>query len=628
MERQGHPMNARLTATLCLWAVLAEAAHAQPQTLFVSPSGADTNDGSKATPFATLAKARDAIRDVVSKDGLPDGGVRVLVRGGTYFLAQPIMLGPEDSGTAEAPIVYAASPGENVVLSGGRTITGWNNVGGNRWEVAIPEVKEGAWFFRQLFADGSRLQRARIPNEGHLVTTGALSSYAELAAKRYGGYDGIKKLRKEDPEVFCGFSFKPGDIGRWTNISDAEIITYHSWECSWQTVRSIDFDSNDLYFNTPCRYPVSFFSPHCRYRVENVPEALDAPGEWYLSRETGILTYLAGEGEDPEEMSFVAPVLDRLLVLEGDPEQDRLVEHVSFSGFSFQYARYPMGLYDIAPDWPKTALAADPDWPTDFAPGYTDAQAAPRCGQVIEFNGTSHCVLEDCEVAHIGNFAVKIFPRSHHNRIAGCHMHDLGGGGVLIGQVNRDVAASRVPRENAASHNDVVNNRILNGGLVHPSAAGIWIAQSHHNVVAHNEVANLGYSGISLGWTWGRAANHSDNNVIEANHIHHVLQELADGGGIYTLGVLDGCVLRANHLHDIQRPDGAIGSHNNGFFFDQGSQALLNERNVIHDVGHDDVRFNQNKREDHTWVGNIFEGEGGDVASGEAKALIDNAGPE
>jgi hypothetical protein len=199
---------------------------------------------------------------------------------------------------------------------------------------------------------------------------------------------------------------------------------------------------------------------------------------------------------------------------------------------------------------------------------------------------------------------------------------------VYVGIDVRDVGQSKVPPEAAPSKNVVVNNRIHDGGRVHPSAVGIWVAQSHHNTVAHNELFNLGYSGISLGWTWNRAPNYSDHNVIEANHIHHVLEELADGGGIYTLGVLEGCVLRANHIHDIQRPDGAIGSHNNGFFFDQGSQKLLIERNVIHAIDHDDVRFNQNKREDHTWVDNVFEGEGGDVNGEVARAVIDAAGLE
>jgi len=601
---------------------------AEEVDFYVAPGGDDGNPGTEHAPFATVGRARDAIRALKAKGDLPVGGVRVRIREGRYFLDETIVLGPEDSGTDEAPIVYAAYPEADVVLSGGRPITGWKKEGDHRWEVELPEVKAGAWRFRQLFADGKRLTRARIPNEGFLVTAGALSKYAEQAQKRYGGYDGVVALRKGHPDAFCGFSFSPGDIEPWADIEDAEVITYHSWECSWQTIRSVDFENRDVHFNTPCRYPVGFFSPHCRYRIENVPEALDEAGEWYLNRKTGVLTYLARPGEDVNAMDFVAPVLEELLVLQGDPKQGKLVEHVSFSALSFQHARYPMGIYDVARDWPEPALAIDPDWPTDFAPGYTDAQASPRCGQAIEFNGARRCGLMDCEVAHVGASAIRISRWSDENQVVRCHLHDLGGGGVFVGIDVRDVGQSKVPPESAPSKNVIANNRIHDGGRVHPSAVGIWVAQSRHNTIAHNELFHLGYSGISLGWTWDPAPNYSDHNVIEANHIHHVLQELADGGGIYTLGVLDGCVLRANHIHDVQRPDGDIGSHNNGFFFDQASQKLLVERNVIHAIGHDDVRFNKNKREDHRWVANVFEGEGGDVGSVTARAVIDSAGLE
>ncbi len=337
---------------------------------------------------------------------------------------------------------------------------------------------------------------------------------------------------------------------------------------------------------------------------------------------------LAGLAGSAEELNFfVAPVLEKLVVLQGDAKQGKSVAYLSFLGISFQHARYPMGIYDVAPDWPKQACAVEPGWPTDFAPGYTDAQASPRCGQAIEFNAARHCGLRDCEVAHVGASAVRISRWSHENQVVGCDLHDLGGGGVFVGIDARHVERSKVPPDAAPSKNVLSGNRIHDGGSVHPSAVGIWIAQSHHNTIAHNELYNLGYSGISLGWTWDRAPNYSDHNVVEANHIHRVLRELADGGGIYTLGVLAGCVLRANHIHDIQRPAGAIGSHNNGLFFDQGSQKLLLERNVIHAVGHDDVRFNKNKREDHTWVDNIFEDEGGDVNGQVAREIIDAAGP-
>jgi len=810
MERLGsvpNPVKAKnMTRRIALMAgcLLTLCPTAFAATYYVSPTGSDNNPGTEARPFATLVRARDAIRDMKRQIGLPDGGVTVMLRGGRYFLEDALVLTPQDSGTQESPIVYSAYPGERVVVSGGRPITGWKQVGDNLWSVELPEVKAGKWYFRQLFADGDRKIRARSPNKGFFMTRGPLSKYAELARQgegrggwtgtykpftvggteplsadgdldcdgftnkeeydyvsrvhrddqdwsraRYarvalnplvnpdhaeaepltappleidsdimeeidaahrwicwgldfagygnedpdrcvresdmdgngipdgcdlavvgavlsdashplhaavtaayrgnlaslakestsgypcqefvaamllcsqdsvdwlmnmvgggslgwGGFEGIRALLKSHPEAYCGFNFAPGDIEQWSNIEDVEIITWHSWECSWQTIKSVDTITNDVYFNTPCRYPVGFFSNRCRYRAESFPEALDEPGEWYLDRKRGALSYLAKPGEDPSRMEFIAPVIKTLVVLRGDPAAGEFVKHVRFSGLSFQHTQYPMGMYDVAPDWPADALAVYPDWPEKFRPGYTDSQAAPRCGQTIELRDARDCVIEGCEFASIGAYAIKMGERCHHNSVVGCKMHDLGGGGVLIGLLSPSPVAQNIPREDVPSHNLVSNNVIQNGGVVHPSAVAVWVGQAHHNTVAHNEISHFPYSGISCGWTWSRAKNYSDNNIIEYNHIHHVLQELADGGGIYTLGVLTGGVLRGNYIHDIARSKGAIGGWNNGIFFDEGSKDLLVERNVIHTVVNEPIRFNGNTKEDHTWVDNAF----------------------
>ena len=594
----------RTVGFLAAVAMATAAAAAGEVVLYVSPDGDDAAAGSREAPLATPAGARDAIRALRKRRALPPGGVKVRFRGGRYALAEPLVLGRADSGTADAPIVYEAA-GERPVLSGGRRITGWRRARGNLWAADLPAVKAGRWHFRQLFADGRRLTRARTPNDGHFLTAGALSKFAEQARKRWGGYRGTRDLRREHPDAYCGFAFRPGDIKEWADWRDAEIITFHSWECSWQTIRRIDPARSEVHFNTPCRYPIGFFSPHCRYRVEAVRDALDAPGEWHLDRASGVLSYLAAKGEDPSTMAFVAPVIERLLVLAG--ERGRPVEHVTFRGLSFRHAKYPMGIYDVAPDWPAPAIKALGDWPKDFPPGYTDAQAAPESGQAIELRDAGHCVLEDCEMTLLGASAVKLFARCAHNRIARCRLRDLGGGGVLIGLNVRRVERAKVPRSDAPAHNVVEDNRIERLSLVHPSAVGVWIAQGHHNTVRGNLIADVGYAGIHLGWTWGRYPNHTDHNLIERNHIHHVMRDLADAGGIYSLGPQEGTVYRENAIHDLRRAAGCVGAPVDGLFFDQGSQHIHVERNVIRRSDHAAFRFNQCRRTDMTWKDNDFD---------------------
>ena len=136
-----------------------------------------------------------------------------------------------------------------------------------------------------------------------------------------------------------------------------------------------------------------------------------------------------------------------------------------------------------------------------------------------------------------------------------------------------------------------------------------------------------------MGWTWSRSANYSDNNVLEANHIHDTLEALADGGGIYTLGIQEGGVIRGNYIHDIGRAEGAIGSHNNGIFFDESSRDILVTRNVIERTSHTAVRFNRNTYDEQTWENNCFEGQAEDIYDAAEydtamrEQVIRNAGP-
>jgi hypothetical protein len=155
-------------ATICILAllVLAPLVAAEPPgkaDFYVATNGSDGNPGTLEKPFATLARARDAVRQL--KAGGPrKRDVTVLVRGGTYLLEETLVFGPEDSGTAEHPIIYAAYPGERPILSSGRQITGWKAGEGKRWLAQAPEAKGGGWRFTQLFVNGKRQIRARLPD--------------------------------------------------------------------------------------------------------------------------------------------------------------------------------------------------------------------------------------------------------------------------------------------------------------------------------------------------------------------------------------------------------------------------------------------------------------------------------
>ena len=138
------------------WLLIATTAAAAD--CYVASNGSDANPGTKEKPFATPARAMEAVRALVA--GGLKSDVRVILRGGTYALAAPLVFTSADSGSADHSITYAAAPGETVVISGGRQITNWKPAGGSKWTAELAEVKAGQWFFRQLVVN-DQPRRAR-----------------------------------------------------------------------------------------------------------------------------------------------------------------------------------------------------------------------------------------------------------------------------------------------------------------------------------------------------------------------------------------------------------------------------------------------------------------------------------
>ena len=280
---------------------LSPAAVPQPkgQVLYVSPEGNDAWSGRLAEPnpaktdgpFATIAHARDAIRSMQSQGPLTQP-VTVYLRGGVYTLSAPLVFLPEDSGTAECPITYAAYPGEKVILSGGRTITGWQKAaeGGRRIARSFgprkfPASKKVKWYFHQLFVNGQRRQRARSPNTGFYHADGQF-----LAGNP------------------TRFKFHPGDIhAAWAEQGDVEIVGLEKWAEFRMPLKAVDPATNTATLSTERQEFGD--DKDARYWVENAADALDAPGEWFLDRRSGTLSYLALPGEDVGNAQFVAPVL-------------------------------------------------------------------------------------------------------------------------------------------------------------------------------------------------------------------------------------------------------------------------------------------------------------------------------
>jgi hypothetical protein len=525
------------------------------QTLYVSTQGRDGWSGRLPAPNAqgsdgplrSLEAARDAVRTL--KKNASGGPITVLLRKGEYHLTQPFVLTPEDSGAPARPIVYAAYPGEHPVLCGGRVIEGWKKGAKNIWTAEIADVKEGRWYFRQLFANGARATRARTPNYGFYRTDGAPAGRGGLPGVKFRGSD----IREE-----------------WAGLGDVELVGLSQWQQIRVPIGGVDEQTHMVTFGAG-RSPL--VERDSRYFIENALDLLDEGNEWYLDRKTGILSYFPVTGENPSQEEIVAPVLYQLVRLEGQPEQGKFIRNVTFRGLRFCHTDWNLG----------------PN-------GYRDSQNAVGIGAVFEGVGAEDCSIEDCVFTHHGDFAIWFGRGSQRDRVVGNEIFDMGGGGVKIGDT--------VQRQNEAEQsmgNVVTDNHIHDLGAVYTTAPGVWVGQSGNNTISHNHIHDLYQNAIAVGWTWGYGANQSKGNHIDYNDLHDLGKEMtSDLGAIYTLGMQPGTTIRNNLIHDVS----GFTYGGWGIYPDEGSSEMLIENNIVYRCS--DSNFHQHYGRDNIVRNNIF----------------------
>jgi hypothetical protein len=537
---------------LTLWPTSGLAA--QAWQLHVSPAGDDRNDGSATGPLRSLGAAQERVRARIERGRT--GPIEVLIAGGVWSLDKPLVFDHRDA-SSQTPVTYRAAAGQQVILSGGRAPGEWRREGGF-WVATLSE-ECASLTPRLLILDGRPAPRAREPDEGFF------------------------RVVRAGPDRRTAFQFEPQGFTAPEQPAGTELVFLHDWSITRVGLKEVNAADRQLVLAHPIGgdhefFAIDGFEAHARYRLENDRAFADTPGEWYFDPRTRTLGVRAKGAADPPPVALL-PLLSTLVRMEGTAGQP--LRGLTLADLEFGHTACTLpaaGAAEVQAGFfqPRGQVSEAEDWLNRLAPA-------------VELAFAEDCAIRDCRFGQLGGGGVYLHRQSHRNQVTGSRFSEIGGCAVMIGDPHP-------PRTEQGERLVCRNNRLENsdlarcGQLLHGSV-GVWVGITSATVVRDNEIHSLPYTGVSVGWQWDPEPTGCENNLVAGNHIHHVMQLLSDGGGIYTLGRQPGTVLRDNRIHDV--PLNAGRAESNGIFMDEGSSLIEVTGNEIFATARSPIRFHK-----------------------------------
>lgn len=533
-------------------------------------------DGSMDHPFESLEDALRYARELrrLNDEGIGQG-INIWIKEGVYYPAQTILIRPEDSGTESSPTRIRPLDG-SVTFSGGVPVSGWsilgkhpnlaNSMAKNIYVADAPKVGGKRVNFRQLWVNDKKAIRAE--------------SHEDWSLPRIVNWN-FEKETAIIPNVFKDFRFAEG----------MEFFIHQWWAVAQLRVKDaiVHKDSIELYFHQPESkiqsehpWPKPWLSQehgNSAFRLVNAMQFLDQPGEWFLDEDAGKIYYYKREGEGLNTADVVFPYLETILQVEGT--RDEPVSHVYIEGIAFKYAAWfrpnthghvalQAGMYF------HEAYKLDKPGTPDKA-GLENQAWVGRPTAAVLLKNTRHVQFQNCEFRHLASTGVDFAEGNAHDLLEGNFFHDIGGNGILMGKFSDVPFEAHLPylpkdEREVTQHVVVKNNVIHDVANEDWGAVGIGAGFVRDVEISHNDISEVSYTGISLGWGWTPTLNVMKNNRVERNRITRYGKFMYDVAGIYTLSAQPGTKIRENEIDSIYlSPYAHLPDHWFYLYTDEGS---------------------------------------------------------
>ena len=547
--------------------------------IWISPKGSDFNDGTRQSPKATLTSAlRQAREWRRTEDNRIQGGITIYMEGGTYAFHEPVFIRPEDSGTKESPTVIRSVGDEKVILSGGISIKGWKKQG-KVWVADVPAFNGRPLDFRQLWVNGKKAVRARDVEDFEKMNR--ICSVDEKNEILYVPAVSIRRLIDNKGNLKAKY---------------AEMVLHQMWCVANLRIRSVEVqgDSAAIRFHQP-ESRIQFEHPWPRpmvttdghnsaFYLTNARELQDVPGEWYHDIDARKVYYYPREGEKMQEAEVIVPAVETLVRVEGT--LDRPVCHIRFEKITFSYTTWmrpsEKGHVPLQAGMYLTdGYRIDPKMQRNYLNHPLDNQGwLGRPAAAVRVVAARQIDFERCRFEHLGSTGLDYEEAVQGGVVRGCLFRDIAGNGLLVGSFSPAAHETHLPYD-PADRREVCTQQQINNCYFTEIGNEDWgclaIAAGYVGDVniEHNEISEVPYSGISLGWGWTQTVNCMRNNRVHANLIHHYAKHMYDVAGIYTLGSQPKSYVTENCVHSIYKP-GYVHDPNHWFYLytDEGSSFI------------------------------------------------------